>query len=226
MFALRTVPRPLIQALGGLLLGLGLVLSLAAPASAQAGRNAEAEAFVQRNANLALGALGSANAANRAREFDRLMREFADMPRVGITVLGRCGTTVNANPALRQEWLAAFSDYAVAVYEESLDRYRGTTLEVTGSVERQPGRDVVVRSRMAPRGQTRPLPLEWRVLQTSSGWRVVDVSLLLDGNQLWLGQSQARDFAAQLTPRCDNVSQLGQQLRAQATQMRARVRGR
>lgn len=205
-----------------------LGLSVLSTAPAYAARNADAEQYVQQSATAALQTLGDRTvpAAQRRQTFNALIVRFADMPRVAAFVLGRYGTQLRSDPALRNEWAAAFQDYSVTVYETQLDRYSGGAIRVTDSVERVPGRDVIVSSEITPRGSSRSLPVQWRMLRTGNVWKVVDVSLLLDGNQIWLAQQQQAEFIAVLGRNNGDIRGLITNVRGQTASMRQRVMAR
>lgn len=211
---------------GAIALLAGALVSFAAPA--YAARNTAAETYVQTQGSAALQSLAnrSQSASARAAQFATLMQRFADVPRIANFVLGRYSAQLRADPALRRDWTAAFQDYCIAVYEDQLDRYRGNALTVTGSVERVAGRDVVVRSTMAPNAGGRALPIQWRILKQGDTWKVVDVSLVLDGNEIWLAQQQQRDFLAQLDRSNGDIRALITSVRATTAQTRARISGR
>ncbi len=204
----------------------GLALTALAPA-AHAARNQPAETYVQTQATAALASLSNRaqGADARQRQFAQLMQRFADMPRIATYVLGRYATPLRADVALRNEWLSVFQDYCIAVYEDQLDRYRGE-IRVTDSIERVPGRDVIVRSLMNPADGGRPLPVQWRMLKVGETWKVVDVSLVLDGNEIWLAQQQQRDFLAQLDRNNGDVRALMQNVRQTTATLRQRIRAR
>lgn len=203
-------------------LSLGL---LAAAPEARAARNTEAESYVQQHAASALRTLGdrTLSSTQRRQTFDRLMAQFADMPRIAHFVLGRYGSQLRADAALRSEWTRTFQDYSIAVYEARLSSYGGSTIRVTGSVERVPGRDVIVTSEMTRRGDGQPTIVQWRLLRSGDAWKVVDVSLILDGNEIWLAQQQQRDFLAQLDRNNGDIHALMSTIRAQTAAMRERV---
>lgn len=182
----------------------GAAMVVTAPA-AFAARNSEAEQYVQTNAQAALHSL-SPDA--QREDFYTLMGRFSDMPRIANFVLGRYASQLRANPQLRQQWTTSFSDYAIAVYQARLNRYSGANVNVVNSIERVPGSDVIVVSEITPRGGSRPLPVQWRILKTGSVWKVVDVSLILEGNEIWLAQQQQRDFLARLDANNGNIQEL------------------
>ncbi|MGE0595074.1 MAG: phospholipid-binding protein MlaC [Hyphomonadaceae bacterium] len=203
----------------------GAAILAAAPA-AYAARNENAESYVQESASGALNALRSRSSSGSQQTFYRLMSQFADMPRIANFVLGRYGAQLRANATLRSEWTRTFQDYAIAVYEDRLDAYSSSTLRVLGSTERVAGRDVVVISEMTPRGQNRPLRVQWRVMRSGEVWKVVDVSLVFEGNEIWLAQQQQRDFLAALDRNGGDIQALMSDIRNQTSSMRQRIMAR
>lgn len=208
-----------------LALALSAGLTALAPA-AHAAANPDAERYVQENATAALRALNQNSGAQRRQTFNRLMANFADMPRIAQFVLGRYGGQLRTDPQLRQDWISAFQEYAIAVYEVRLQSYSGTAIRVTGSVERIAGRDVIVNSELQPIGGGRPLPVQWRLLRTDNSWKAVDVSLILEGNQIWLAQQQQRDFLAQLDRSNGDIRALISNIRGLTASMREQVMAR
>lgn len=207
--------------------GLVGLSTLAIAPNAYAARNGDAESYVQSNATAALGSLsGNGARAQRRQTFDALMARFADMPRIANFVLGRYSGELRADPALRAEWTRAFQDYAIAVYEDQLEAFNGSAVRVTGSVERIAGRDVIVTSELQPRAGGRPTVVQWRLLRSGNGWKVVDVSLLLEGNQIWLAQQQQRDFLAALDRNNGNIRALMADVRGLTATMRQRIMAR
>jgi ABC-type transporter MlaC component len=198
--------------------------TLAVATPAFAARNADAEQYIQTNASSAMRTLAdrSIPAATREQAFNRLMADFTDMPRIASFVLGVHGRQLRTDAALRADWNRVFQEYATAVYEDQLDRYRGSTIRVTGSVERVPGRDIIVASEIVQR-TGRAIPAQWRLLRTGNSWKVVDVSLLLEGNEIWLAQQQQRDFLAVLDRNNGNIRTLIVEVEAMISRMRQRA---
>ncbi len=183
---------------------------------------------MQQNAASALSTLGDRNLSStqRRQTFDRLMAQFADMPRIANFVLGRYGSQLRSDAALRSEWTRTFQEYSIAVYEVRLGNFSGSAIRVTGSVERVPGRDVIVTSEINPRDGGRPMIVQWRLLRSGEAWKVVDVSLILEGNEIWLAQQQQRDFLAQLDRNNGDIRALMTTIRGQTANMRDRVMAR
>ena len=205
---------------------LGLGLLVAAP-EAHAARNADAENYVQENATAALRTLTdtAVGTPQRRTQFDQLMARFADMPRISSFVLGRYGAQLRSDAALRTDWNRTFQEYSIAVYEDRLGRFNGATIRVTDSTERVAGRDVIVTTEMQPRG-ARAQTVQWRLLRSGNVWKVVDVSLLIEGNQIWLAQQQQRDFLAQLDRNNGDIRALMTDIRQLTASLRQRVLAR
>lgn len=213
----------------GLIAGLmSLGLAATAPA-AYAERDLAAEAYVQQNGAAALRTLGdtSVTAAQRRQTFYRLMTQFADMQRVALFVLGPYGSQLRADAQLREDWMRTFQDYAIANYEYRLERFSGSTIRVTNSIERTPGRDVIVVSELAPRGGGEPTVVQWRLFGSGETWKVIDVSLVLEGNRpIWLAQQQQRDFRALLDRNNGDIRNLIATVRDNTANMRERILAR
>ncbi len=205
---------------------LGLSVFVATPAFAA--RNQAAEQYVQENGTAALRALGDrgVSAPQRRETFNRLMAQFADMPRISTFVLGRYGMQLRGDAALRAEWQRTFQDYAIAVYEDRLQSYSGSAIRVTNSIEQSGSPDVVVQSTIEPAGGGRALPVQWRLRRNGSAWKVIDVSLLIDGTPVWLAVQQQGEFLAQLDRSNGDIRALMTMLSQQTTTMRQRVMAR
>lgn len=203
---------------------LGLSATVATPA--MAARNTAAEQYVQQNGTAALRALGdtSVSPAQRRQTFNTLMARFADMPRISTFVLGRYGAQLRADATLRADWQRTFQDYAIAVYEDRLTNYSGSTITVTNSTET--GADVIVQSTIAPRAGGRALPVQWRLRRNAEVWKVVDVSLVLDGTPVWLAVQQQGEFLAQLDRSRGDIRALMTMVRQQTAAMRERTLAR
>jgi len=194
---------------------------VAAPA-AHAVRDQAAEQYVQDNASRALAALGDRgmSAPQRQQTFNRLMADFADMRGISVYVLGRYGTQLRNNITLRSEWQSTFQDYAIATYEDRLGRFSGSAIVVTGS-RINSGGTVDVTSEITPRGQTRPMRVQWRLRRAGEGWKVFDVQLAFEGgNAIWLGAQQQMDFLALLDQNGGDIQALMTRLRGQTASMR------
>jgi phospholipid transport system substrate-binding protein len=200
-------------AAGALLLAAAPAALVATPSAvlAQAARahgDPQAEAFVQGQANRVLQILSNPGMGVEAKKavFRQIIDQVADVPRITSFVLGRYRRIVT--PAQYSDFSAAFKTYAENVYESRLNEYKGQTLQVTGSVVRQPG-DVVVSSQIIG-GPGQPAQVNWRVLRGADGqYRAVDVQVA----GIWLAITEQQDFVSTLDNHSGDINLLINQLR-------------
>jgi phospholipid transport system substrate-binding protein len=200
-------------------LGLG-----AAPAHA----DKAAEAYVARNAPLALATLNAKGQSTTERQvaFSKLFDQFADLPRIADFVLGRYARSARADDALYKEWIATFREYSIAVYQDQLDQYRGNSIRILpGSKDATiNGRFYSVVSSEILRPGRRPLQVQWRLLSGQDGaFRVVDVAILFEDNIVWLAIQQQADFLAFLDKNKGDVRVLVAEVKRQTDTMRKRI---
>jgi len=164
--------------------------------SAQAFADIKSEKFVEKNANEVLAALNSPDmdAEGRTEAFNTYMDQFANMNAVARVSLGKYARRFEKDDF--DVYRAAFREYALAVYEVQLDRYRGEEIEILGSDDNN-DRDSIVKTRIT-KADGESLDVYWRVFLRKKGYEVVDVALNLDGNVLWLGSQQRRQFVDML----------------------------
>lgn len=154
------------------------------------------EAYVEENANIVLDTLNdpALDSAARTAAFETYMDKFTDLGAVSRFVIGRYSREFSETEMA--EYQAAFRTYALAVYENQLDTYRGERVEVLGSVDRS-ARDSIVNTRI-PRSDGQAMDVRWRVLNRNGEYQVVDVALNIEGNLLWLAIEQRAQFIALL----------------------------
>ncbi len=198
-------------------LGLGVAAAPLAAAAQEAAairghQDPAAEAFVRDEASRVLKILGdrSLSLAAKKEAFRTMIDQVADVPRITAFVLGRYRRTVTAQQYA--QFASAFRTYADNVYESRLGQYRGQTLKVLGSIDRQPG-DAVVSSEVAgPDGQG--TPVSWRVLRGADGrYRAVDVEVA----GVWLAITEQQDFVSTLDNHNGDIGFLIAQLRRDDT---------
>ena len=213
---------------GGMFTAFAMLAVAFTMAPAKAFADPAAEQYVAHDGNAAIAALSNRALAPPARQaqFRTLFLQLADVPSISAYVLGPNGARRRrADPALNAQWQAAFVDYAVAVYEDQLDQFRGNEMRVTGSTDRVPGSDVVVKTMITPRGTTTPMLVEWRVVKRGPGWKTVDASLVIGDSRIWLAQQQKIDFQSTLGTNAD-VPTLIAIIQRQTATMRARIAAR
>ena len=200
-------------ALFGGLLAATLALAPFTAASAQVGRNPQAEQFVQLQAQRVIGVLNNRtlSSAQRIRTFGEIVNEIADIPRITTFVLGKYARTIT--PAQMQRFGPVFRQYELNVYETRLSDFHGQTVTVTGSVTRQAG-DVIVNTLIGGGDIQQPLPVAWRVLGGDTRWKVVDVQV----NGIWLAITQQQDFVSTIDNHGGAVDALISQLQQQTNE--------
>jgi len=104
------------------------LLSFGAPARAAAANSTEA--FIQQNIDKGYAILNNAQLsdADRRTQFRNFMLALTDTKRIGAFTLGQYANS--ASKADVEAFSNAFTDYAVAVYESRLSKYKGQTLKV------------------------------------------------------------------------------------------------
>ncbi len=162
--------------------------------SAQA--DAKTEAYVQENASEVLASLNdpTLDADERTEKFNTYMDEFTDMTAVSNFAIGKYARRFSEDELAR--YRKVFREYALAVYENELDAYRGESVLVKDSVDRSPTDSIV--NTVIKRQDGKDMDVRWRVLTRDGEYQVVDVALNLDGNLIWLAIEQRAQFLALL----------------------------
>ena len=197
---------------------LAWALSVGAPARA-ADAN-PAEAFVQQNIDRGYAILNSTTLPpdQRRAQFRDFMLGLTDVKRIGMVTLGQYANS--ASKADVDAFTAAFSEYAVAIYETRLGKYKGQTLKVTGSMERSAD-DVVVNAQVTNPGgpkEAQPINVAFRVRKNAEG-RSIITDMQVEG--IWLALSQRSDFTGFLQQHGGSVPALTANLKTQTEQLRA-----
>jgi len=212
----RIVPLWAAKAVWLLVMLVAIIFST--PAALAAAAN-PAEGFVQQNIDKGYTILNNASLSDEQRraQFRTFMLGLTDTRRIGLFTLGQYAN--GASKADLDAFNEAFLDYAVAVYESRLSKYKGQTLKVTGSSERAAD-DAVVNADVvnpnAPNAQ--PFKVGFRVRKTSDG-RPIITDMQVEG--VWLALSQRSDFTGFLQQHGGNVAALTDNLRMQAQQIHA-----
>jgi phospholipid transport system substrate-binding protein len=145
---------------------------------------------------------------------------LTDSRRIGLFTLGQY-----ANSAKKEDvegFIAAFSEFAVAVYESRLSKYKGQTLKVTGSAQRAAD-DVVVNTDVVNPGapNSQPIRAAFRVRKAADGHAIV-TDIQVEG--VWLSLSQRSDFTGFLQQHGGRLSDLTTDLQRQTQTLRNGIR--
>ena len=180
--------RPLRMAGFALALGLTLALTLAPPASAQAGLRGSPRALLEQTSHRMVAAL-DADRALLARHpkhiyaiVERVLVPHVDMDRASRWALGRHWR--EASPAQRARFQAEFHALLVRFYSTALVEYLNAGHRIPdGIIAFPPQRtdaldagEVTVRTVVRPsRGRT--IPVNYRMRRSEDGWKVCDVTV-------------------------------------------------
>jgi phospholipid transport system substrate-binding protein len=169
---------------------------LSVPSASAAAAN-PAEAFVQQNVDRGYEILNnpSLSPEQRRTQFRDFMMSVTDTNRIGLFTLGQYAN--GASPADLAAFESAFTDYATAVYESRLSKYKGQTLRVTGSTVRAADDVVVNGDIVSPNAggakNTQPIKVAFRVRKTTDG-RPIITDMEVEG--IWLALSERSDFCS------------------------------
>ena len=213
----RVTRVPLLVNLFSALTVFASVCFVAPPASAAAAAN-PAEAFVQQNIDKGYTILNNASLPDdqRRMQFRNFMLGLTDVRRIGMFTLGQYANS--ASKADIDAFNATFTDYAVAVYESRLGKYKGQTLRVTGSDQRAAD-DVVVNADVVNPGapaNAPPIKAAFRVRKTADGKPII-TDMQVEG--IWLALSQRSDFTGFLQQHGGSVAALTGNLKMQIQQL-------
>jgi phospholipid transport system substrate-binding protein len=177
------------------------------------------EAFVQDTIDKGYVILNntSLSDAERRQQFKTFMLALTDVRRIATFTLGQYANS--ATPAQIDDFVNAFTDYAVAVYETRLSQYRGQTMKVTGSDDSRGADDSVVNTEVVnPAGpaNARRTRAAFRV-RPGPGGRPIITDMQVEG--IWIAITQRSDFISYLQQNRGNVPMLAEHLRAQARQL-------
>jgi len=172
------------------LISAALLASITLPSFA----DTQTEEYVRVNAKEVLESLNAPglDVVERRGEFQAYMDEFTNIDAVARFTIGKYSRRFT--PEEKAAYVAAFREYALAVYELYFYEYKGRDVLVTGSTDRNP-RDSIVDTKIL-RADGEEMDVRWRVLNRGGEYQVVDIALNADGNLIWLAIEQQAQFIA------------------------------
>lgn len=197
-------------------------LSVAA-AQLPAHADARTEAYVAQNASEVLATLNnpSLSAAERTEAFSGYMDEFADFNAISNFVIGKYARRFSSDEMTR--YRQAFRNYALAVYENELDAYRGEAVTVSGSVDRSATESIV--NTVIRRRDGQEMNVRWRVQGSEGNYQVIDVALNIEGNLIWLAIEQRAQFIALLDRTNGSADSLIRRIEQMTAELKSPARG-
>src|SRR5258707_5156310 len=157
-------------------------------------------------------------ADQRHAQFRNFMLSVIEIKRIGLFTLGQYAN--GASNADIDAFTNAFTDYAVAVYESRLRKYKGLTLTVTGSIQLATDDVVVDADVVNPNAPSNAPPIKaaFRVRKSSDGKPII-TDVRVEG--IWLVLSQRSDFTGFLQQHSGRLSALTDKLTVQTEQVSA-----
>ena len=134
----------------------------------------------------------AAGAAGRAKVVGPAVEQTFDLPYMARVAVGQPWTTMSPDDQAALQ--KAYSRYAVANWAKNFDNYSGQKLELDGPVQDRGG-DKVVKTKLSGPGSS-PVSLMYRMRDTGSGWKVIDVYYNGGISQV---ATQRSDFASALS---------------------------
>ena len=196
----------------GILLAFVMLFSVVTAAATVAGP--DAEAFTQRLIDQGVQILRNTADPGRKAKFREFITQYADVRKTARFTLGNYART--AAPADVDAFVDAFKDYAVAIYETQLDKYKGESLKVVGSVDNKPG-DYIVKTVVQGGSASDAMRIDFRMSGGSGAYKFYDISV----EGAWLGISQQEQFKSFLEQNRGSVPALTADLKARTQRILA-----
>lgn len=188
-----------------------LTLVAGGPALAQ---TAAAENYVSEEVQKGLAILGNHNipAEERREQFRQFLTSLIDTRTMALFTLGPARRS--ATPEQINDYVDAFRNYIVAVYESKLESRADQYLKVTGASEQSPDeyvvRTVLVDPTRSAGQHSSPMEVDFRVTESNGHFAVVDASIV----GVWLSIQERDQFANYLADNVGNVGGLVAHLKA------------
>jgi phospholipid transport system substrate-binding protein len=195
-----------------ILLAFVMLFSVMTAAATVAGP--DAEAFTQRLIDQGVQILRDTSDPGRKVKFRDFITQYADVRKTARFTLGNYART--AAPADVDTFVEAFKDYAVAIYETQLDRYKGESLKVVGSVDNKPG-DYIVKTVVQGGSGSDAMRIDFRMSGGNGAYKFYDISV----EGAWLGISQQEQFKSFLEQNRGSVPALTADLTARTQRILA-----
>jgi len=168
-----------------------------------------AEDFVGSNIQVGFDILNDKNAspAERRDRFASFLMGLTDARRVALFLLGRYANGAPQNDL--DDYVAAYQDYALSIYQSYFQLYAGQSLRVVSSRERAPG-DFIVTTSMTGQPNT-AMDIDFRVRTDGAKPLLVDVGVA----GVWLALAQRDQIQAVLAQNNGDIKVLIAHLRGQ-----------
>lgn len=146
----------------------------------------------------------SAAPAERRQRFATFLLGLTDVRRVALFLVG--SYAAKADAADVDDYVAAYRDYLLSVYQAYFALYEGQSLHVVSSREHAPG-DFVVSTQMT--GGKSTLPIDFRIRTDGPAPLLLDVAV----GGVWLALAQRDQFTGELAQNNGDMKALSAHLR-------------
>jgi len=166
-----------------------------------------AENFVSGNIQAGFDILNdrAADPNQRRERFASFLLGLTDVKRTALFMLGRYAQS--APQADIDDYVMAYQDYAMTIYQSYFALYSGQSLQVISSRERAPG-DFVVTSNMTGPGAA-PMPIDFRIRTDGATPLLVDIGVA----GVWLALAQRDEFLSVIAQNNGDIKALTAHLR-------------
>ena len=181
-----------------ILLAAWMLLACGLSAAVARADDAAAEGYVADLVARAVAILDDRESPEEERRaaFRSLLVENVDMRRLPAFLLGQYARL--PDDGQKQEYLRLLQEFTTRIYFVRLQEYAGDSIRITGSRDKNKGREVVVTGTIRLRDRDKPLSLDWWLLRRPSAdggadsFRVFDVRVA----GIWLAQEQRSGFVS------------------------------
>lgn len=190
----------------------GLVALFWTGVAKAAERDLDAEAFIQSISDTTYDVLNNDEITLEERKagFRSIVISSMDFNRIGLFTLANYRRRVDQ--AELAEFLDAFDDYAIGIYEARLGDYAGEKIKVVGSLIRKKsdkGNDIIVESSISFVDGSNPLPVNWRVIEKDGVYQVIDIQVI----GVWMALEQRAQFTSIMSRHNGDIESLINHLR-------------
>lgn len=191
------------------LLALGFKLAPLDP-----GEQDNARSLVEHSVNGGLSILNDAllSEAEQHEKFRSLFLSVTNMQRIALFTLGRHRRGISTKHV--DAFVAAFTDYSIAFYENHLLKGQGTIIRITGTAERSPT-ETIVNAVLINATAKQPTNIAFRVVNNEGRLNITDMQF----EGMWFSIYERDEFGVILQQNGENLPLLTVYLRNEAERL-------
>ena len=175
-----------------------------------------ARSFVEQSVNEGISILNDASLteAERDEKFRSLFLSVTNMQRIALFTLGRHRRGIATRHV--DAFVAAFTDYSVAFYENQLLKGQGTRIQITGAAERSP-MEAIVNAVLINAAAKQPTHIAFRVVNDGERLHIADMQF----EGMWFSLYERDEFGAALQRNGENLPLLTAYLRNETERLQS-----